>query len=91
MAAATTTAMVWWRKTTALLPGLTATATGTEARKVSTAQATAASLGWREIAETPMRRGTYAMRDGVIETMQDTHTFLRMNGDRLQRVAPPLT
>jgi hypothetical protein len=38
-----------------------------------------------------MRRGTYAMRDGVIETMQDTHTFLRMDGDRLQRVAPPLT
>jgi len=40
---------------------------------------------------TPVRRGTYAMRDGVIDTMDDARTFLRMRGDRLQRVAPPLT
>lgn len=40
---------------------------------------------------TPVRRGTYAMRDGVIDMMDDGRTFLRMHGDRLQRVAPPLT
>lgn len=40
---------------------------------------------------TPVRRGTYAMREGVIETLGDARAFLRMDGDRLQRVAPPLT
>ena len=40
---------------------------------------------------TPVRGGTYTMRDGIIETMDDARTCLRMVGDRLQRVAAPLT
>ena len=40
---------------------------------------------------TPVRHGDFRMRDGVIETLDDARTCLRMHDDRLLRVAPPLT
>lgn len=40
---------------------------------------------------TPVRRGTYVRHDGMIETSDEARTCLRMDGDRLQRVAAPLT